>query len=297
MDKNGVLQKGAVLLHPVLLLVGPQHLSRALGHLSLRRHLGQQHQTAQLWYLAGDDLRPLVERSLQALPPRLDHAGRLRARPARARLGVLLAYHCHPVLGALVRPQLGGSRLSICTADIRLLGRLAPGRFERRRRRLARTRQSLLPPLLRTARVHHHGEDVPSQGTRLSATVEQVPGRCLGGGVWANTPPSSHGWRATASALTRSQALEVAGKRGMHRVSARAARLASVPRAASAMERDAPGRTPYCAQRWAISDHSVVLRVLSAAWPSSAVPQMGTARSPQRVDRTNGLRSGRVSLL
>src|SRR5919204_3113267 len=70
-----------VVLHPVLLFVGPQHLSRAMGHRPLRRHIGQQHKTAQLLHLAGDDLRPLVERSLQAIPPRFDHAGLLLAWP------------------------------------------------------------------------------------------------------------------------------------------------------------------------------------------------------------------------
>ena len=49
------------------------------------------------------------------------------------------------------------SGLSISTADILLVSRLAHGRFERRLGRLALTRQSLQPPLILAAGVDHHG--------------------------------------------------------------------------------------------------------------------------------------------
>ena len=41
----------------------------------------------------------------------------------------------------------------------------------------------------------------------------------------------------------------------------------------------------------------VLLMVLSEALPSSGLPQRGTARSTHRVEKTNCLRSGRLSLL
>jgi hypothetical protein len=83
----------------------------------------------------------------------------------------------------------------------------------------------------------------------------------------------------------------------MHKVSRRAARLSAVTRAASAMEIDAPGCTPYPAQRCGISDNSVALRVLSDACPSSGLPQIGPARATHRGERTHCLRSGRFSWL
>jgi hypothetical protein len=83
----------------------------------------------------------------------------------------------------------------------------------------------------------------------------------------------------------------------MNQGSRRAARLSAVPRAASAREIDAPGGTPEHAQRGVLSDNSVALRVFSDALPSSGVPHIGTARSTPRVERTHGLRSGRLAWL
>jgi len=93
-----------VVLHPVLLFIGPQYLSRPMRHLPCRGHIRQEHKTARLLPLAGNDLRPLVERNLQAIPQRFDHTGLLLARPARAILRALLDHHLHPVIGALQRP-------------------------------------------------------------------------------------------------------------------------------------------------------------------------------------------------
>ena len=108
---------------------------------------------------------------------------------------------------------------------------------------------------------------------------------------------SSQPSRATASGMTRSPSVYVAGQRLMNRVFPSAARWSSVTRAASATSLYAPGATPWRARMVAISDHNVVLRVLSEAWPSSGLPHMGPGRSTQRRDSTNGFRSGRVSLL
>ena len=93
-----------VVLHPVLLFIGPQYLSRPMRHLPCRGHIRQEYKTARLLPLAGNDLRPLVERNLQAIPQRFDHTGLLLARPARAILRALLDHHLHPVIGALQRP-------------------------------------------------------------------------------------------------------------------------------------------------------------------------------------------------
>jgi len=152
-DNEGGLPQGDVRLYSVQLLRGPQPLSRARGHLPRRRPSGQQPTTAPLLHRGGDALRPLVERGRPAIPPRWDHAGLRLARPARARLGVLLDQPFPAVIGARVRPQRGGSGLRSCTAAIRLWGRRAPGRFERRLGRRALTRQRLLPPLRLPARV------------------------------------------------------------------------------------------------------------------------------------------------
>jgi translation initiation factor IF-2 len=63
----------------------------------------------------------------------------------------------------------------------------------------------------------------------------------------------------------------------------RAASLAAVTSAASAREIEAPGATPGRARSCTLSEHSGVLRGLSAAVPSSGLPQIGTARSTHSV--------------
>jgi hypothetical protein len=83
----------------------------------------------------------------------------------------------------------------------------------------------------------------------------------------------------------------------MHTGFRRAARVSAVTRAASALELYAPGGTPSHAQRWGLSDNRVALRVFSDACPSSGLPHSGPARSTPSVERTHGLRAGRVSLL
>jgi hypothetical protein len=117
------------------------------------------------------------------------------------------------------------------------------------------------------------------------------------GGVCASTPTASPWWRATASPRPRPPAPAGAGTRVMQKGSPRAARWSSGPRAAAAMSIYAPGGTPWRARRWAIADHRVVWRLWSEAWPSSGVPPLGTARAPQRGERTHGWRAGRCSWL
>src|SRR5919202_2933523 len=128
-----------------------------MGHLARRRHIGEEHKTAHLLHLAGNDLHPLVECDLEAIPQRFHYAGLLLTRPSWAILGVLLDLHLYVVIRALLRPQLGGGSLSIGTAEILLLGHLACPRIQRRRGRLELTLELLLPSLILAAGVHHDG--------------------------------------------------------------------------------------------------------------------------------------------
>jgi hypothetical protein len=146
-----------VLRDAVRLLLGLQHLPRPMGHLSRGGDLRQAHNTGRLWRLAGDARRPLMPRDLQALPQRFDDAGLLQAGPSRASLRVLLDDNLHLVRGALQRPPLGRCRLGISTTAILLLGRLAHGGLQCRRRGLQLAPQVLLPPLILAAGVHDHG--------------------------------------------------------------------------------------------------------------------------------------------
>ena len=127
-DHDGGFYKSKVLLHPVWFLLGPQDLSCPMRHLPCRGHIRQEPKTARLLLLAGHDLRPLVERNLQAIAQRLDHTGLLWARPARALRWALLDDHRHPVIGALQRPQLLGGGLGICPTKILLLRCCTHGR-------------------------------------------------------------------------------------------------------------------------------------------------------------------------
>jgi hypothetical protein len=61
------------------------------------------------------------------------------------------------VIGALERPQLGGTHFGICLTGILLLGHLPHGGLQRCSRRLELTPQVLRPPLILAARVYHHG--------------------------------------------------------------------------------------------------------------------------------------------
>src|SRR5262245_38292951 len=116
----------------MLLFVGLQHGPRRMGHLAYGRHIRQEYKTARLLALAGNDLRPLVQSDLQAIPQRFDHAWPLGAWPSRAILGMLLDCDLYPVIRALQRPQLCGSGLGIRMTEILLPSCLARGGLQRR---------------------------------------------------------------------------------------------------------------------------------------------------------------------
>ena len=117
----------------------------------------QPHTTAGLLHLAGDALRPLMERDPPALPQRFDHAGLLLARPSRAILGGLLDSHLHPVIGPLLCPPLGRCSCGIGTAARLLVRHLAYGRCPWRSGRLELTLEVLLPPLILATGGDPHG--------------------------------------------------------------------------------------------------------------------------------------------
>ena len=98
------------------------------------------------------------------------------------------------------------------------------------------------------------------------------------GCVWARTPTASQALCATASAMSRPHALEVAGKRVMKRVPRGGGCLRS-PGPRQQHRWCVPGATPCCPRNVAMVDKRVLLMVFSEALPSSGLPQRGTARS------------------
>jgi hypothetical protein len=146
-----------VVLDALLCFVGPPDVPRPLGQLAHEGSVGQEHDTACRLRLAGEDLRPLVQGDLQALPQRFAHPWRLGARPPRAIRGARLAFSGHRMLGALQRPPLYRGGGGIRRTAILLSDRLGPGGFQRRVGRLERPLQGLLPSVLLTAGVDPHG--------------------------------------------------------------------------------------------------------------------------------------------
>ena len=63
-DNDGVNLKKQVLLHPVLLFIGPQDLSRPMRHLPPPWAHSSRAQNSPPLAAAGNDLCPLVERNL-----------------------------------------------------------------------------------------------------------------------------------------------------------------------------------------------------------------------------------------
>src|SRR5919204_6343693 len=88
-----------VVLHPILLFIGPQDVPSTMRHLACRGHIRQEDETGSLVPLAGDDLIPFVEAGLQPIAHRLDGAWFVTARTARA----ILRAFCHLDLYLVIR--------------------------------------------------------------------------------------------------------------------------------------------------------------------------------------------------
>ena len=155
-DKDGVLQKSAVVLDAVLLFVGSQDRACAMGHLPLRGHSRPQHATRGLLALAHDHCRLGAQRCLQSIVQGFARAWLVTPRPPRAILGAFLDPYIPLVIRAGQCAQLLGCGLGLDTAAIGLLGHGAHGRLQSGLGLLQLALQVLLPPLILAAGVPPH---------------------------------------------------------------------------------------------------------------------------------------------
>lgn len=220
------MEEANVRLEAVLLLLGLQPSPRPMGHLSRGGYMRQEPNPGRLLRLAGDDLRPLMQRALPAIPQRFDDAGPLQAWPARAILRGLRNDNRPWGIGALQRPHLGRGSRGISTTALRLLGRLAHGGLQCRRRGWPLTPQGLLPPLILAAGVHDPGAiglaisgdatlghliKGPRTGLcrgRLCQSSDLLPS-VLGHGLRDAPPPCARGGGSTGDAQRISEGSEI----------------------------------------------------------------------------------------
>ena len=107
----------------MLLFVSPQHVPRRWA-ISPAVGTFVRSTKQPVSCVCGNDLSPLVQGDLQAIPQRFHHTRPRGTRPPRAILGALL--DCSStVIGALERPQLGGGGFGIRVTEILLPGRRA----------------------------------------------------------------------------------------------------------------------------------------------------------------------------
>jgi hypothetical protein len=156
MDNHWVLQQSIVLLRPMLVFVDGEDITGAMGHVSRRRHIGEEDEAARRFLQASNALGVGVKVRLQVLAHGLHGARLLSARPAPTLHGLCFHRHLYPVVGRADRAERRRRRFRIGAAAIhvRLSGPGSPldgtigGRDV--------PDQPLLPPCVLGAGVDHH---------------------------------------------------------------------------------------------------------------------------------------------